>query len=116
MATAPTRVRNDLVHRVDWVRSQFVHTVTATVHIDRPANEVWQVLTNLPRYQDWNPTIRRAGGRIAPGNRVTFRMHPPSGRPVTIRPKVILAEAGRELRLRGSLRPSAHSGLGATIG
>jgi hypothetical protein len=91
------------------LRASFTRTVSTAVDIDRPATHVWAVLTDFDGYPQWNPQIRHAEGELAAGRRVKLRMHPPSGRPVTIRPRVILVTFRRELRLRGSL-PGIFSG------
>ncbi|MCD9141162.1 SRPBCC domain-containing protein [Streptomyces albireticuli] len=65
--------------------------------------EVWSVLTDLRRYPEWNPFIRRADGRVAAGRTLTLRMFPARGRPMTFRPRVLTAEPGRELRWLGRL-------------
>jgi uncharacterized protein YndB with AHSA1/START domain len=80
------------------LRAPFTRTVTTAVDIDRPAAQVWAVLTDFAGYPQWNPQIRRAEGELVAGRRVRLRMHPPNGRPVTIRPRVILVAPRRELR------------------
>jgi len=47
---------------------------------------------------EWNPLLREAAGEIAVGKRLTFRTFPANGRPMTIRPRVLAAEPGAELR------------------
>jgi hypothetical protein len=91
------------------LRAPFTRTVTTEVDIDRPVTHVWAVLTDFDGYPQWNPQIRRAEGELVAGRRVKLRMHPPRGRPVTIRPRIILVTPRRELRLRGSL-PGIFSG------
>jgi len=91
------------------LRAQFTRTVSSAVDIDRPAADVWAVLTDFDGYPEWNPQIPRAKGELAPGRRVTFQTHPPVGPTVTIRPRVLVVDPGRELRLRGSL-PGIFSG------
>ena len=71
--------------------------------------EVWTVLTELSRYPAWNPHIREGTGTVAVGNRLTLRMYPPKGSPVTIRPRVIAAKPGVELRLLARV-PGIFSG------
>lgn len=78
-------------------------TVAATVDIDAPPMAVWAVLTDLTRYPEWNPHIREGTGEVAAGNRLTMKMFPPKGRPVTIRPLVLAAEPGAEWRLFAGL-------------
>lgn len=84
-------------------------TVTTSIDIDADPMAIWAVLVDLDRYPEWNPHIRRASGEMAVGNRLTLRMQPPRGRPVTIRPKVTVAEPGVELRLLGRV-PWVFSG------
>lgn len=91
------------------IRAGFTRTVSSTVDVDRPAADVWAVLTDFDGYPSWNPQIRRATGELLPGHRVTFHMQPPIGPPVTMRPRVLVVDPGRELRLRGSL-PGIFSG------
>lgn len=80
-----------------------MRTVAATVDIDASPMAVWAVLTDLSRYPEWNPHIREGAGKVAAGNRLTLRMFPASGRPVTLRPLVLVAEPGAEWRLLGGL-------------
>ena len=60
------------------------------VDIEAPAERVWDVLTDLPAYEDWNPFITRAEGTLTVGSRVTFRLLPVNAfvRP-TLRPVVL---------------------------
>jgi hypothetical protein len=97
------------VSLADRLRARFTRTVSTTVDIDRPAADVWAVLTDFDGYPQWNPQIRRARGDLVPGRRVTFRIDPPVGRQMTIRPRVRTVDPGRELRLRASL-PGVFSG------
>jgi hypothetical protein len=73
------------------------------IEIDAPAEVVWKVLTDLPRFGEWNPFIREAVGIIAPGERLTVRLKPPDGTARTFRPRVLEAEAPRTLRWLGRL-------------
>ena len=71
------------------------------VDVDAGPEAVWQVLTDLSAYPEWNPFIVRAEGEVAVGSRLTLRMQPVGGRAVTLRPTVIEAAAGRQLRWKG---------------
>jgi hypothetical protein len=73
-------------------------TISASIDIDAPPAAVWAVLTDLSSYPEWNPLLREAAGEIAVGKRLTFRAFPANGRPMTIRPRVLVAEPGAELR------------------
>jgi hypothetical protein len=80
-----------------------VRTIETVIDIPAPPSEVWQVLTDGPAYADWNPFIRSMSGTVVAGERLTNRMHPQGGRPMTFRPRVLVADPGRELRWLGRL-------------
>jgi hypothetical protein len=81
-----------------------VRQISAEIQIGAPPEQVWAVLTDLARYPQWNPLIREASGQLAVGNRLTLKsVHPSNGRLMTVRPKVLVADPGRELRWVASL-------------
>jgi hypothetical protein len=49
---------------------------------------VWQVLTDLAAYGEWNPFIRAASGDLALGGRLQVTISPPGGAPMTFKPVV----------------------------
>ncbi|MBB0232964.1 SRPBCC family protein, partial [Streptomyces calidiresistens] len=80
-----------------------MRSVTTEIEIPAPPEDVWEVLLDFPRYGEWNPFIREAGGRAERGGTLVLRMHPTKGRPMSFRPKVLVAEVETELRWRGRL-------------
>jgi hypothetical protein len=80
-----------------------MRTVSATIEIDAPPEQVWAVLTDLAAYPQWNPVFPNASGQIAVGKRLTLAYRPSTGRGMTIRPKVLAAKPGAELRWALSL-------------
>ncbi|HYH25694.1 MAG TPA: SRPBCC domain-containing protein [Blastococcus sp.] len=77
--------------------------LSAHVDIGATPERVWDVLTDLAAYQEWNPFIVRAEGVVGRGRRLTLRMQPVGGRTMTLRPRLVEVAAGRELRWRGRL-------------
>ncbi len=73
------------------------------IEIDAPAERVWRVLTDFASYPQWNPFIRSISGEPTTGERLRARIEPPGGRGMTFKPKVLNAEANRELRWVGHL-------------
>ena len=73
------------------------------IEINAPAQRVWEVLTDFASYPRWNPFIRRASGVPRTGERLEVRIEPSGSRGMTFRPKVLNAEANRELRWLGHL-------------
>ena len=83
--------------------------MSAAIEIEVPPSRVWAVLTDLSSYPEWNPLFRAASGEIAVGNRLTLRCFPTGGRPMTIKPKLVVVEPDVELRWTSSL-PGIISG------
>jgi len=73
------------------------------IEIDAPPQRVWQVLTDLSAYPDWNPFIVRAEGRALVGSRLALRMQPVGGRPLTLRPTVVEATESARFSWRGTV-------------
>ena len=78
-------------------------TVTVSIDIDAPTDAVWAVLADLAAYPQWNPLFPKASGNLAAGQRLTLTSRPSVGRGMTIRPKVLAARPGAELRWALSL-------------
>ena len=78
-----------------------MRTISADIVIDAPAPEIWDVLADFRRYREWNPFIREAEGSAVPGRRIAIRVHQLDRRPSTFKPRILVAEPGRELRWRG---------------
>lgn len=78
-------------------------SLLSRIDIDASPQRVWQVLTDLSAFPDWNPFIVRAEGRIEVGSRLTLRMQPVGGRAATLQPTVTEAVDGSELRWRGTV-------------
>ena len=74
-----------------------------SIEIDASPEQVWQVLSDLAAYPEWNPFIVSAEGTLEAGHRLELRMQPAGGRAVTLKPTVIEATHGRRLRWLGRL-------------
>ena len=72
-----------------------IHTA---IEIAAPGKRVWQILTDFPAFPEWNPFILGIEGEARAGSRLVVRF-----RGVTFRPRVLRAEASRELRWLGHL-------------
>jgi hypothetical protein len=78
-------------------------TYVSEIDIDATPARVWQILSDLDAYQEWNPFILQADGRAEVGNRLTLRMQPVGGTARTLRPTVVEAREGERLRWVGRL-------------
>ena len=79
-----------------------MRTIEHTVDIQAPAATVWQILTDIDQYAEWNPFMTRLSGRLALGERLTLSVRPGT-RTMTFRPTVLGFEDGALIRWRGRL-------------
>ena len=82
------------------------------VDIDAAPERVWQVLTDLPAYAEWNPFITEAEGAFVIGKRLSVHVPPVNAfvQP-KLRPTVVEVEPFRRLRLWSRLDRLALPGL-----
>lgn len=79
------------------------HHLKTSIDIDTSPSEVWRILTDLGAYQEWNPFIVSASGKVAVGEELVNRLQPPGGRPMTFRPNVTAVEQDRTFEWLGHL-------------
>lgn len=77
-------------------------TIRSAIEIRAPLDAVWRILTDFSAYPEWNPHIRQVRGKPRVGGRITIQSRPPGGRPVVLRPVVIVWSPPTELRWRGT--------------
>ncbi len=73
------------------------------IRINASPERVWRLLTDFASYPQWNPFIRRASGKPEKGEQLEVYLQPEGAGGMTVRPRVLTAESGRELRWRGHL-------------
>lgn len=71
------------------------HKITTGIDIEASPRAVWDVLTDLDRYSEWNPFITSASGRVAVGERLVNHIEPPGGRAMTFKPTVTVVDDAR---------------------
>ncbi len=79
------------------------HELHTTVDIDAPIEVVWDILTDLEQYPDWNPFVVSAEGEVAVGARLRNRLQPPGGKAMTFKPTVTEVEMSRTFEWLGRL-------------
>lgn len=75
-----------------------IRTVT---EIAASPDKVWSILSKAASYPKWNPFIRSIRGEMVKGSRLSVKLAPPGGRPMTFRPTVLEASEPHELRWLG---------------
>jgi hypothetical protein len=71
--------------------------------IEGTPDEVWGVLSDFSRYDEWNPGFEHAEGQAKVGAKLRLTFAKEGGRGMTMRPTVKVADPGRELRWLGRL-------------
>ncbi|MGI9607949.1 MAG: SRPBCC family protein [Acidimicrobiales bacterium] len=79
------------------------HQIETNVDINSSPEIVWNILTDLESYPDWNPFVLSAEGNVAVGERLTNRLQNPGGKAMTIRPTVTAADPGETFEWLGRL-------------
>jgi len=70
------------------------------IEIDAPPDRIWEVLTDLAAYPEWNPFVVSASGQLAPGERLRITLGFGDGRESRVQPTVLKVEPPTELRWR----------------
>ena len=90
----------------------FKNEIHSETTIEGTADEVWGVLSDFASYPHWNPGMEQVQGEAKVGTRLRIRFRLNGGRVMTMKPTVLVAEPGRELRWLGRLLlPSRMFGL-----
>ena len=79
------------------------HQLQTEVEISAEPQRVWAILCDFATYPEWNPFIRFVRGVPEKGARLEVRIQPSGKKGMTFRPRVLVADAGRELRWLGQL-------------
>ena len=79
------------------------HHLETQVEITAAPETVWNILTDLEAYSDWNPFIVSAEGNVAVGERLTNRMQAPGGKAMTFKPTVTVADSNQKFEWLGRL-------------
>lgn len=56
-----------------------MYEISNQVRINAPVDQVWQVLTDVDRFHEWNPVIRRVEGPLVVGQTVRMTANSPDG-------------------------------------
>lgn len=79
------------------------HELHTQIDIDATPETVWNIITDLDQYAEWNPFIVEASGDIVVGSKLRNRMQPPGGKAMTIKPAVTAVEPAQTFEWLGHL-------------
>lgn len=77
--------------------------VATQLDLDATPERVYAVLTDLPRYAEWNPVVRRISGDARVGGRVRFRIEIAGLPGLTLAARVCLADPSLGFGWRGGV-------------
>ena len=75
--------------------------IRTQITVNASAEQVWNVLTDLENYPEWNPFITRASGEVRVGGGLDIYMEPPGGKAMGFKTRLMTVESNRELRWVG---------------
>ena len=85
------------------VQRFYMKELYTEIEIEASPERVWQVLTDLKSFSQWNPFIRSAKGELKIGLQLEVIIQPRNASQMMFRPRVLKVETNRELRWLGSL-------------
>lgn len=77
--------------------------IDTEIQIQADSEQVWQVLTDLKHFSQWNPFIRSAKGELKVGSQVEIVVHPHGSSEISFRTRILKIEPNHELRWLGQL-------------
>ncbi|MCW5715553.1 MAG: SRPBCC domain-containing protein [Bauldia sp.] len=72
------------------------------IDINAPTRSVWDVLSDLPAWTEWNPFIPSITGVFQPGARLQMTVSPLGLKPMVFKPRVLSMREGEEITWGGS--------------
>jgi hypothetical protein len=78
-------------------------TVLVETPIPAPAHMVWDVLTDFPRYAEWNPFITSIEGDLQLGAKLRATFELPGRKPQVFTPTITVLDPGHQLGWLGRL-------------
>ena len=77
--------------------------IRSEIQVEATPDQVWKVLSDFEAYREWNPAFVSVDGIAEEGTRLDIRFKLKGDRSIRMRPTVLVAEPGRELRWLGRL-------------
>ncbi len=77
------------------------------IDIDASPEAVWDVLTDLEQFEEWNPFITKAEGVVKEGERISVFLKPEGKKGMSFRPTLLVTRPREEMRWLGKV-PGFH--------
>ena len=93
--TSPSMVLESQDGKATTTRTTFRLAIAVTKSIEAPASTVWNLLTDLRAQSNWNSTLTSIEGKVALGERVSFRVLVAPGQ--TFSPTVVAYDEAKSM-------------------
>lgn len=80
--------------------------IDASLEIEAPAERVWRVITDFPRYAEWNPFLSACSSTLKPGEPIDLQVNLFAGGPRPQREWILTHTPGREFSYRMKPAPA----------
>lgn len=77
--------------------------INTEIDIAAPPAVVWEILTKLDEFENWNPFVVDAAGEVVVGEQLVVSIQPPGKKVQTFRPTVTVADEERKFEWLGKL-------------
>jgi hypothetical protein len=77
--------------------------LNSEIEINASPETVWKLLTDISRFPEWNPFIRRLHGELKVGQKLVVFIQPSGASGMQFKPAVMKVEPNHELRWLGHL-------------
>ena len=77
--------------------------ISTEIDIAAAPSVVWEILTELDEFKNWNPFVVEANGEVVAGEKLVVSIQPPGKRAQTFRPTVTVADEERKFEWLGKL-------------
>lgn len=78
-------------------------TVSTEITIDAPAEEIWNILSDLNQYATWNPFIIYVKGSFKEGQKLSVIQKPPGEKPRLFKRRISKIKKPHEFHWQGKL-------------
>ena len=79
-----------------------MYNIYTEIEINAPAKKVWEILTDVKKYPEWNPFIKQVEGILEEGEKIMALIQPQNSKPMTFHPKVLTVVPEKKVRWLGA--------------
>lgn len=77
--------------------------ITTQILIRSTPEKIWNILTAIENYPNWNPFITSIQGEIKEGKKISISIKPPNGNKINFKPTIISIKNNKELSWFGTV-------------